>query len=177
MILKDTSRFTSSRVSGDGPSRLSLQDGKAPCGRVPVPVSRSPRLGAVAQTEMPIFGPHGGSSSLQADLELSLVSRLPTKAAGSIASAMIWEPWITKSGRRFCRLAASAKTISDLGFSLSATPTAKANQNCPSMRKWPGCRDIEVSPDEWGRRMGYPSEWLDCAPTEMPSSRRSRRNS
>lgn len=98
--------------------------------------------------------------------------------AGSMASAMTWRYWTTKSGRRFCHLSLSAKTMRALGCTLSATPTAKANQACPSMRKWIGCRSItEVSPEAWRRRMGYPIGWQHCEPTVMRSIRSSRRSS
>jgi len=162
-------------------------DGLSPCGspaglttdlfgqvRVPVRLSRA-RL--EAETSQPTCGPRGSPSSLQTALEGSLASRLPTKELGSIASAMTWTHWVTKSGRRFFRLSLSERTIRALGFTLWATPTATANQACASMAKWPGCNGIEVTPESWCRRMGYPAEWLSLAPSATPSSLKSRQNS
>jgi len=44
-----------------------------------------------------------------------------------------------------------------------ATPTATANQLCPSMQKWPGCRSIEdggsLNPTWVGLLMGWPRYW------------------
>jgi hypothetical protein len=31
------------------------------------------------------------------------------------------------------------------------------------MQKWPGCRDVEMTPEAWERRMGFPAGWTDVA--------------
>lgn len=140
-------------------------------GQAHVPVRLSQARLEAATSPM-TFGRHGSPSSLQVALERSLASRLPTKDLGSIASAMTWIHWVTKSGRRFFRLSVSEKTIRARGFTLWATPTATANQDCASMAKWPGCNGIKVSPEAWCRRMGYPPEWLSLAPSATRSSRK-----
>ncbi len=122
------------------------------------------------------FGLNGVGSWLSAALVWCLANRL-SDAPGSIVSLLRWKTWTTGSGRRFSRLSASRKTISENGFTLWATPTATANQACPSMRKWPGCRGIEVTPEAWARRMGYPETWLRCLDSAMPSCLKSRRHS
>ncbi len=124
-----------------------------------------------------ISGLSSGASSWHVALTDILASRLMRRGLGWMASALIWKEWVTPSGRRFYRLTVSVKTMAANGFSLKATPTAKANQDCPSMRKWPGCRGIEVSPEAWCQRMGYPIEWLSCAPLATPSSPSSPRRS
>ena len=168
-----TTSATSSPASAAGLSPCGSPGGPLTdlFGQVLVPV----RLSLARQeVERPrrISGPHGHRSSLQNDLERSLVSKLPNKELGSIASAMTWVHWVTKSGRRFCRLSLSVQTMRGLGFTLSATPTAAANQACRSMRKWPGCADIEITPEAWRRRMGFPPAWDGCAPTATRSSRK-----
>ena len=85
-----------------------------------------------------------------------------------VASAMTWKPWVIPSGRQFYRLTVSRKTILENGFTLLATPTRTANQAAPSMRKHPGCIGIEVTPQKWRTRMGYPAEWAECAPMGIP---------
>ena len=63
------------------------------------------------------------------------------------------------------------------------TPTAKANQDCPSMAKWPGAvasgssepteKPGALNPEFVFWLMGFPPEWLSCAPEATRSSRRS----
>lgn len=161
----------------DWPDGLTIEN----CGRAPVLASLSaPRLvGArwVWTIAPSISGRSGFASSLQERLVSSLVSRWRQRATGLIRCASTWKGWDTKQQRLFSQLAVSASTMKDGGCTLRATPTETANQNCASMRKWPGCRDLEVSPEEWARRMGYPLEWLSLAPLETRSSLKSRPSS
>lgn len=129
------------------------------------------------ETTQMTFGLNFAESSLQSALESCLASRLPVPSIGLTASAMTWRPWITKSGRQFCRLSVSVQTMRALGFTLYATPTATANQACPSMQKHPGCRGLEVSPSRNLERMGYPPDWLSCGERAMQSFHKSRRSS
>ena len=179
-----TINATSSPALADGRSPSDLPDGPTTdlFGRALVPVShtRAPRTDGVGggMTSDGICGLLGGASSLRVIHARYLVNRLPKSDIGLMRSAMTWKIWVTPLGRRFSRLAVSVKTMCDTGFILLATPTSTANQGSPAMRKkHPGCRNISVSPESWRRRMGYPPEWDDCAPTVMPSSRKSRRNS
>lgn len=171
-------RFTSLPESADGRSRSSSPDGlmAALFGQGPVPANFFQPLLEVV-TERLICGRSGCDSSLAYNLVASLVNRLPVPGLGSMASVMIWKPWVTRSGRRFSRLSLSAKTMRAIGFTLLHTPTAKANQAARSMEKWPSCRGLVVTPETWNDRMGFPRAWLDCAPMGMLSSRKSQRNS
>lgn len=63
------------------------------------------------------------------------------------------------------------RTLGDDGGYL-ATPTATANQGCPSMRIWPGCARLQsifggVTPDLWDWMMGFPAGWSDLQPLAM----------
>jgi hypothetical protein len=169
---------TSSPASEGGATRFAWQDGRTigSVGRSQRPVSNS-RARLAGDRLRLIYGRHSDASLLQAALVSSLVNRCSTLAIGLITSALTWKPWIMPSGRRFCRLWPSVRTISALRFTLRATPTGTANQACASMQKWPGCRDVTVTPEQWCRRMGYPPAWLNCSPSAMPSSRKSRKSS
>jgi hypothetical protein len=181
MMSEDTSGYTSLQGSGAGTTRFRCPDTLDLFGRVPAPANHSRlrlEVGKIGgKTFASISGLIGDGSSLNSHLLRSLVNRLPKLEIGSMKFAMTWKLWVTPSGRRFSRLAVSVKTMRALGFTLFATPTAKANQNCPSMVKWPGCRGIDMNPQTWAERMGYPAEWDACAPTATRSSRNSRPNS
>ncbi len=182
MTFADTRNATSSQESEDGATPCGSRVGPITdlFGQEVVHVSRS----AVRALEGPrgmktvaISGLFGRGSLLQANLERSLANKCLTLGAGSMLSAMTWKHWVTQSGRVFSRLAVSVSTMRAIGFTLQATPTCTANQDAPSMMKHRGCKDIEVSTRSWRSRMGYPVEWEQCEPTEMPSSRKSRQRS
>ncbi len=177
MTSEDTPKPTSSQGSADGRSPFDWPDGLTIdlFGQVRARVKLS-QARLEAEMSQTICGPTGIPSSLQIALEKSLASRLPLKSIGLMASAMTWMHWVTLSGRRFFRLSVSAKTMRALGFTLRATPTATANQASPSMAKWVGCAGIEVTPQTWCQRMGFPAEWLSCAPSATPSSHKSRQS-
>jgi hypothetical protein len=69
-------------------------------------------------------GLSGCGLSASAALQRSLESRLRAELAGrgSILYRMTWRPWAMPSGRRLCRLVASALPISDSGSSSWPTP-------------------------------------------------------
>lgn len=93
---------------------------------------------------------------------------------------LIWRPSVSKSRRLLkFRLVPSDTITGARASGLSATPTETANQSCPSMQKWPGCRSVDLRPEVLERRMGYPVGWTDIgeAHSAMPSSRRSRKPS
>lgn len=177
-ISLDTRNATSLRESGGGHTRYGLLDGPildqsglevAHANRF---LARHGDVVSANQIASGISGLKSTGCSLQVRLMLSLVSKLPKLKCGLSTSAMTWKPWVTKSGRPFSRLAVSGQIMRDIGFTLSATPTATANQNAPSMAKWPGCRGIQVTPERWRNRMGYPIAWDVCADTVMPLSRK-----
>lgn len=165
-----SSSATFSPASEDGATRSDSLAGPmtASAGRFRVPANDS-RARLEAERLRLIGGPSSGASLLQRALMCSLANKLPLPEFGSMRSALTWKPWVTKSGRLFCRLSLSVQTMRALGFTLLATPTETANQACPSMRKWPGCRDINVSAETWGERMGYPASWLRVLDLAMPS--------
>ena len=175
--LKDSRSAISLQESADGPMPSVSPDGQAtdPSGQAPVPVSR---FRALPGGELPekTSGLNGQELSWHQS-HLPFSGNKSLGVLGLIGCAMSWKKWATPSGRKFDRLSVSVKTISDIGFTLLATPTATANQNCRSMKKHPGCQGIEVSPEAWRKRMGFPPEWDDCAPTGTLSSRKSRLNS
>jgi hypothetical protein len=171
MTLLATDSATSSPASGSGATPCAGLDGPTTGkhGRAPAPAKRIPAPPGAVTLSL-TGGLYGSPSSLQDGLERCLASRLPLPVVGLLASAMTWKPWDMPSGRPISRLSVSARTIYALGFTLRATPTATANQACPSMQKHPGCRGLEVSPEEFCRRMGLPPEWLSCAPSGTRST-------
>ena len=181
-ISGDIPNAISSPGSADGPMLSGLPDGQTivPSGQGLVPVSRFHQpleVVAAVKEATSISGQSGESLSLQHALISSLANKLPKPLIGIPSSAMTWRELAMPSGRLTSRLAVSARIMRAHGFIFSATPTAKANQAAPSMTKWPGCNGIEVSPEAWCKRMGYPIEWLHCAPSATRSSRKSRPNS
>lgn len=177
-----TANIISSPVSADGRSPFASPGGpttrRSGQGLAPANRSRAPRAGGVsAPIANGTFGQYGASSLLQGALASSLASRLPKLQIGMPQRAMTWRQMVMPSGRLTCRLSASVAIIRASGFIIRATPTAKANQSAPSMAKWPGCKGIEVSPQAWCERMGYPLAWLQCAGSETQSTRKSPRRS
>lgn len=77
---------------------------------------------------------------------------------------LTWKVSATKSRHRLkFRLVPSDSIIGGRASGFSHTPTATANQSCPSMQKWPGCRTAVVTPQNWERQMGFPDGWTDIA--------------
>ncbi len=73
---------------------------------------------------------------------------------------LTWKGSDTRSRRRLrFRLVPSDTITGGRASGLSATPTAKANQLAPSMQKWPGCRQLDITPEAIEIRMGYPVGW------------------
>ena len=173
----------SSPASADGPTQADLPAGPmiARCGPEAAPASHSAAhpLDAANDSRTPAtFGLSGSGSSELAALLPSLANRLPAPLIGSLRSKLTWKVLDIGLGLRISRLARSGLTTYGREFGFLATPTATANQGAPSMRKHKGCRGIEVSPQAWCKRMGYPLEWLaaaPCADSATPSSRKSRR--
>lgn len=182
MTLPGIGNATSLQESEGGATRCESPDGRmiGRSGQDRAHASHSrarPEAGTSARQVAGTCGQNGSGSSALDGLKSCLENRLPKPMIGSLRSPMTWKARDTKSGLRIFRLAPSGRITSGSEFGWLATPTATANQDCPSMQKHPGCRGVVVSPEEWCRRMGYPAEWLECAPLETPSSRRSRRNS
>lgn len=95
------------------------------CGQGVAPVSpfRSPASGKVRKT-LAIYGPIFDASSPSATLQSSLANRLRARMAayGSPEYALTWKRWDMQSGPLICALRASARRISDSGFTGWLTP-------------------------------------------------------
>lgn len=168
---EDSGAVTFSPGSGVGRLPFDWPAGQttSPPGPALVRASGSP-VPAVGARPRTISGSHSSASSEAPALVVCLANRLTRPGNGWTGSSLILNRWATPSMRAFYRLTLSASTMRASGFTLQATPTAKANQAAPYMRRtWPGCREVVVSPEAWCRRMGYPPEWLNCAPSGMPS--------
>ena len=127
MTLKDTSSATSSPGSADGPSPSNSQDGKAPSGPAPVPVSRFRRLESDRVKPMPAtFGLFGDTSSPSAILQRSLENKLQQAlgVSGSPEFALTWKTWDMQSGPPICALRASGRRTSDSDSGSWPTPMA-----------------------------------------------------
>ena len=74
---------------------------------------------------------------------------------------LTWRPAGTKSGRLKFRLVPSDTITGARASGFAHTPTATANQGAPSMQKYPGARGLEMTPQAWERRMGFPEGWTD----------------
>jgi hypothetical protein len=72
---------------------------------------------------------------------------LVTSTWGSTRCLLTWKQTVTQGGRSLFRLVQSTpRTSASESGSWLATATATANQTCPSMQKWKGCREIWPTP-------------------------------
>ena len=127
---------TSSQALASGPMPSGLPDGVTTdlFGLVPVRANLSARqakeLGLMTSGTC---GPISITSSKSAALQSSLESRLQarTQTLGSTLYAMTWKPWVTASGRSRSRLRASARRISETGFTGWPTPSSTVVDHKP----------------------------------------------
>lgn len=183
-----------------------LEDGPTPCalpagpmtdlfGQALVPASPSaPRGASVAERMSATYGLRGSGSSASAALQLSLASRFQERldSLGSTMFALTWRTKVTPLGRRISQQRASARGTFELdcgGRLPIPTPTAcdfkgsgrlrleRGTNN--NLRDWFKINLNMLYPPAACTRylMGYPIGWDDCAPTAMPSSRKSRPSS
>ena len=166
--LLDTHNATSSQESADGVTRCDSPDGQTtgPCGPAPAPANLSARQ-AKAQGLLTIgtSGQHSGGSSLSADLQSSLESRL--RAAldvnGSPEYALTWKHWDMQSGPPICALRASARRTSDSGRGGWPTPTkgnAEGSQmarDATTTGRRPDGSKATVSLNHVAQAAGYPA--------------------
>lgn len=113
-----TLNVTSLLALVDGPTLCGSPAGPTtrPCGPAAAPVSPSaPPAANEAPPTSGISGPRGSLSSLSADLQSSLESRLRalTASVGSTLFALTWKERVTPSGYRICALRASVPRTSD----------------------------------------------------------------
>lgn len=152
----------------------------------PAPASPSaPReKGEGSQTPV-TFGLHGSISFASSALKQFLGNKLRQKTAlnGSTLFRLIWKERVTPSGRRISALRASALLTLDKGYGSSGfrfpTPTAPVKTNGHQagnnrfVTKVQAMIGGKINPSLAGWLMGYPEEWISCAPSVTRSSRRS----
>ena len=127
MTLWDSTRCISSPGSACGVTPCARQDGRMtdPCGPEAAPANHSPAPGkGLASTIAATFGLKCSDSSMSADLSWSLASRLRarTDSLGSTLYKLTWKERVTPAGRSIPALRASARRISDSGYTGWPTP-------------------------------------------------------
>lgn len=200
----DQSRMSAPRMSGAshnatgspasevGPTLFYWLDGQMNVQHGQALALASPSLSpekAPASLTSATCGQSGSTSSASAALQSSLVSRLQAHPFGSIDYTMTWKVRILPSGRRTCRLAASARSTVGLDSGLLPTPSGTSNH---------GKNHVAGRLDEWGGSsnpfrgtnlgkvhcpafefwvMGYGEAWQRLMQPETPSSPKSPRRS
>src|SRR5207342_2707843 len=130
LTLADTPNVTFSRASVDGPTPLTLPDGRVidPCGLALALASLSARqVKALGLRTSGIYGPPGSISSRSVSLQSSLESRLRARVQtlGSTLYTLTWKAWVTPSGVSRSRLRASALRTSETETTGWPTPTTR----------------------------------------------------
>jgi hypothetical protein len=142
------------------------------------------------------------NSSASVALTLSLVSKLKQRLTtdGSTLFKLTWREKVTPAGWLVYRLAASAPRTSAKDSGSWATPTTRDHRDIGNLENSRIRKDGMIRNDTVPRQafgpivtgspaateklgqlnpahprwlMGYPAEWDACAPTAMPSSRKS----
>lgn len=128
-----TTSAISSLASASGRTLFDAQDGQTieESGQGLVPASRSPQPGRGKERQTSgISGQRGSVSSRSAALTRSLANKLAEEAGrlGSTMFALTWIEQTTSRGYLVCRLAASARRISERGCSSWPTPMSTDDQ-------------------------------------------------
>ena len=114
-----------------------------------IPASPSPTPGSKEATKiLAISGRRCAELLAKSDpLGCLLKMLLVTSPWASTKCLLTWKPTATPGGRLLFRLVPKTLRTSDSDSgSWLATATATANQLCPSMQKWKGCREIWPTP-------------------------------
>lgn len=132
----DTPSATSSPASADGATPCGSRDGQmiGLFGQDPARASLSARQAQEAGSLMSgTSGRTGTTSSMSADLQSSLASRLQVRTAsvGSTLYKLTWKDRATPSGRLICALRASVRRTSDSASGLLGWPTPVARDSFP----------------------------------------------
>lgn len=157
----------------------------------PAPVNHSANPVADLRLRMfETYGLRGSGSSESADLQSSLESRLRAILAGggSTVFALTWKPLTTPAQRRVCQLLARVQSTSDIESSSWPTPCARdwrdlshrgTEYAAARARRQPSAvttsyiRGFGYTQIRYllSRLMGFPDQWVSCAPSETPSTR------
>ena len=126
----DTPNVTFSRGSADGPTPLTLPDGRVidPCGLAAALASLSARqVKALGLQTSGIYGPPGSTSSRSVGLQSSLESKLRARLSmlGSTLYTLTWKAWVTPSGVSRSRLRASVRRTSETAATGWPTPSSQ----------------------------------------------------
>jgi len=162
----------------------------------------APPAQATALPTSATSGLPGSISFASVALTLSLVSKLKQRLTtdGSILFKLTWRGKVTPAGRLVYRLVALAPRISVKDSGSWATPTTRDHRDTGNLENSRIRKDGKIRNDTVPRQafgatvtgspaatekpgqlnpahprwlMGYPAEWDACAPTAMPSSRKS----
>jgi hypothetical protein len=127
------------------------------------------------ETTLPTYGRNSDAALIRrAQLGFSLKMSLASEMEGLSGFPVNWSSKVIGSGRSVSILRPSEGPGGDIASFGWPTPTAKANHDAPSMRKWPAYRRYQTSitrtfPRLWEWMMGFPEGWTDCTNSEMPS--------
>ena len=201
-ISKATRNAISSPASVAGATRSDLQDGPTTdlFGQEVAPASPSQPPGKEKHQAMnATSGPLGSDLSRLADQNESLGNRLKRllDGVGSTLFTLTWRKKATPLGRPYYQLVASGHSTLDSGCGSWPTPRASLGMSA-RLTKYGAEKASErrgnledkilefypseavgafINPRFVSKMMGFPQEWINCAPLEMPSSRKSRQSS
>jgi hypothetical protein len=110
----------------------------------------------------------------KAEAEKPLRTCLVSAIKGLSGLPAAWSEKAITSGRCISTLRPQGAAGGECASFGWPTPTAKANHDSPSMRKWPAYTLYQdtagrTTPRLWEWMMGFPAGWTDCGNLETPS--------